>query len=185
MPSMPSTRSIGARPPYLPMASGRSILSILLILSFPAVLPILSMQRRAGKPGNGDDAENELSTTDDVERGDNMRQLAASTLTVLMLVIAAAMAEETKEAMEPVQIEGATVEVYKIVDDAQLNMYILTPEGHKASDKRPAIVFFFGGGKGGGETYAKTIRQMDEFLASLGYLEGEPTIDVPDEPEKE
>ena len=41
---------------------------------------------------------------------------------------------------------GATVEVYKVVDDAQLEMFIFAPPDHQPSDRRPAIVFFFGGG---------------------------------------
>jgi len=35
---------------------------------------------------------------------------------------------------------------------------------------------FFNYGKDGGKPYRKTVRAMDEFLASLGYLEGEPTM---------
>ena len=39
---------------------------------------------------------------------------------------------------------------YKKVDGHSLKMNIFLPEGHKATDKRPAIVFFFGGGWNGG-----------------------------------
>jgi dipeptidyl aminopeptidase/acylaminoacyl peptidase len=35
---------------------------------------------------------------------------------------------------------------------------------------------FFNYGRGGGEYYTKTVRAMDEFLTSLGYLTGKPTI---------
>ncbi len=35
---------------------------------------------------------------------------------------------------------------------------------------------FFNYGRGGGSAYRKTVRAMDEFLTSLGYLEGKPTI---------
>jgi len=37
-------------------------------------------------------------------------------------------------------------EIYKTAGDAKLTMDIDTPDDWKASDKRPAIVFFFGGG---------------------------------------
>jgi acetyl esterase/lipase len=40
--------------------------------------------------------------------------------------------------------------VYKTVGDVELKMHIFEPAGHKATDKRPAIVFFFGGGWNGG-----------------------------------
>jgi hypothetical protein len=35
---------------------------------------------------------------------------------------------------------------------------------------------FFNAGRGGNEYYHKTLRALDEFLASLGYLQGPPTI---------
>ena len=37
-------------------------------------------------------------------------------------------------------------EVYKKVGDVKLKLYVFNPENHKTADKRPAIVFFFGGG---------------------------------------
>ena len=40
--------------------------------------------------------------------------------------------------------------VYKTVRNVRLQLRVFEPEGHKASDKRPAIVFFFGGGWVGG-----------------------------------
>ena len=36
---------------------------------------------------------------------------------------------------------------------------------------------FFNVGRDGGDAYRKTVRAMDRFLASLGWLEGEPTIE--------
>jgi acetyl esterase/lipase len=47
---------------------------------------------------------------------------------------------------DPPQLDGAQVEVYKTVGDVKLNLYIYTPADHKPSDRRAAIVFFFGGG---------------------------------------
>jgi acetyl esterase len=35
---------------------------------------------------------------------------------------------------------------YKQINDVSLSLHIFYPEGHKESDKSPAIVFFFGGG---------------------------------------
>jgi acetyl esterase len=46
----------------------------------------------------------------------------------------------------PPNLPGARPETYKTVGDIKLNLYVFTPEGHQASDKRPAMVFFFGGG---------------------------------------
>ena len=46
----------------------------------------------------------------------------------------------------PPKMEGAVAEVYKTVENIPLNLYLFKPADWKASDKRPAIVFFFGGG---------------------------------------
>ena len=35
---------------------------------------------------------------------------------------------------------------------------------------------FFNFGRDGGDAYRKTVRAMDECLAAMGFLEGEPTI---------
>ena len=44
------------------------------------------------------------------------------------------------------RLEGVKSEVYKRVGKTDLKSYIIEPENHKPTDKRPAIVFFFGGG---------------------------------------
>ena len=41
-------------------------------------------------------------------------------------------------------------ETYKHASDTDLKLFIFEPEGHKTSDSRPAVVFFFGGGWNGG-----------------------------------
>ncbi|MEM9942148.1 MAG: alpha/beta hydrolase [Planctomycetota bacterium] len=51
--------------------------------------------------------------------------------------------------------EGAKVEIYKTSEDSKgeevkLNLFIFEPEDHQPTDRRSAIVFFFGGGWNGG-----------------------------------
>ena len=46
--------------------------------------------------------------------------------------------------------EPTRSEVYKHASDTDLKVFIFEPEGHKAGDSRPAVVFFFGGGWNGG-----------------------------------
>ena len=46
----------------------------------------------------------------------------------------------------PVELPGASIEVYKHASDRDLNLYIFNPRGHHAGDRRATIVFFFGGG---------------------------------------
>ena len=50
----------------------------------------------------------------------------------------------------PPEMPGASVEVYREVNGVKLNAYVFTPPGHRASDRRPAVLFFFGGGWKGG-----------------------------------
>ncbi len=60
------------------------------------------------------------------------------------------------------------VETYKSVGDVKLNLFIEQPDKWKAEDKRPAIVFFFGGGWKSG-----SVKQFEEhcrYLASRGMV---------------
>jgi acetyl esterase len=68
----------------------------------------------------------------------------------------------------PPKLEGATVETYKTVGDTKLNVWIYYPPGHKASDKRAAIVFFFGGGWTNGSP--QQFEQHCKHLASRGMV---------------
>jgi len=51
---------------------------------------------------------------------------------------------------QPTAIEGATTYVYKSVDGDELRLHVFSPSNHRPAIKRPAIVFFFGGGWVGG-----------------------------------
>ena len=65
------------------------------------------------------------------------------------------------------KFEGSRFEVYKIASNTDLRLHIFEPEGHDPKkDKRPAIVFFFGGGWNGG-TPAQ-FEQHSRYLASRG-----------------
>jgi acetyl esterase/lipase len=50
----------------------------------------------------------------------------------------------------PPEMPGASVEVYREVNGNKLTAYVFTPPQHQASDRRPAVLFFFGGGWKGG-----------------------------------
>jgi acetyl esterase/lipase len=69
---------------------------------------------------------------------------AALPIAVLLLLAAATSAPAQRS--YPPAMEGTTSEVYRTVGDVELNIYLCNPEGHSADDRRPAIVFFFGGG---------------------------------------
>ena len=64
----------------------------------------------------------------------------------------------------PPKMEGARAEVYKKAGDATLNLYIFEPSSE--ADKRPAIVFFFGGAWRNGTP--QEFEQQCRYLASRG-----------------
>ncbi len=70
------------------------------------------------------------------------------------LLVAAAVAQDAKPKARrggyPPDMPGARTEVYKTVDGVKLNLYIYEPGDLAPADRRPAIVFFFGGGWTGG-----------------------------------
>lgn len=66
-------------------------------------------------------------------------------------------------------LPGARVEVYKRASGDELRLHFYEPQGHDAAkDRRPAIVFFFGGGWNGG-TPAQ-FEQHARYLASRGMV---------------
>jgi acetyl esterase len=96
-----------------------------------------------------------------------MRHRVATALIGTLLALAATQATAQGRPYPP-DIDAARVETYKTVGDVALKLWIFTPEGHLAADRRAAIVFFFGGGWRGGNPvqfvpYAK-------YLASRGML---------------
>lgn len=58
--------------------------------------------------------------------------------------------------------------VYKKLDDHSLKLYVTKPENWKASDSRPAIVFFHGGGWTGGSPGQFT--EHSKYLATRGMV---------------
>jgi len=60
------------------------------------------------------------------------------------------------------------VKPYKTVGGVELKLHIFQPDGHQATDKRPAIVFFFGGGWTGGTP--KQFYEQARFLADRGMV---------------
>ena len=71
----------------------------------------------------------------------------------------------------PPEMPGASVEVYREVNGVSLNAYIFTPPGHRASDHRPAVLFFFGGGWKGGSP--------GQFLPQSLYLAQRGMVAIP------
>ena len=68
----------------------------------------------------------------------------------------------------PPQLPDAQTQVYKTIDDVELNIYIFNPKDHSSDDSRPAIVFFFGGGWRQGSP--KQFEEHCKYLASRGMV---------------
>jgi acetyl esterase/lipase len=88
-------------------------------------------------------------------------------LLALVLLLFSAPAAAQKPAYPP-DMPEARAEVYLSTGDTELKAWIFEPEGHRASDSRPAIVFFFGGGWNGG-TPAQ-FRPQAVYLAERGMV---------------
>jgi acetyl esterase/lipase len=96
-------------------------------------------------------------------------------VTMLSVLLALATSSATGQPQQkrtnreyPPKLDDAQVEVYKTIGDVKLNIYIFTPEGHKSTDSRPAIVFFFGGGWRGGSP--AQFQEQCRYLASRGMV---------------
>lgn len=57
---------------------------------------------------------------------------------------------------------------YKTVEGKNLSLHVFKPQNHKAGDKTPAIVFFFGGGWNGGSP--SQFYNQSRYLASRGIV---------------
>lgn len=61
-----------------------------------------------------------------------------------------------------------TTHIYKTVGQTKLTLHIFNPEGHKQSDRRPTIIFFFGGGWKAGSP--SQFYPHCQYLASRGMV---------------
>ena len=101
-----------------------------------------------------------------------MTRILISTLLVIGLLtsstLAAPLASLRGDRGYPPKLPDAKVETYKTVGDTKLNLYIFNPAGHAATDKRPTIVFFFGGGWQAGSP--SQFEHQCKYLASRGMV---------------
>ncbi|MHC4225155.1 MAG: alpha/beta hydrolase [Planctomycetota bacterium] len=91
----------------------------------------------------------------------------------LVLILVACLSASTGPAQElsrayPPDLPDAVSKIYKTVGDVELKVWIFFPDGHRPSDRRAAIVFFFGGGwrQGTPNQFAPQSR----YLASRGMV---------------
>jgi acetyl esterase/lipase/lysophospholipase L1-like esterase len=68
----------------------------------------------------------------------------------------------------PPDLPGATVHTFKTVGQTELKAWVFRPDGLKPNERRPAVVFFFGGGWNGGTP--GQFYQQCRYLASRGIV---------------
>lgn len=90
------------------------------------------------------------------------------TIAILQGVPIAAQDAQREGRAYPPDMPGAKAETYKTVGDTKLNLYVFDPAGGKPGDKRPAVVFFFGGGWTGGSP--RQFLPQCKYLASRGMV---------------
>ena len=88
------------------------------------------------------------------------RRATAFSVTAFSMMAFSAMAAE--------QIIPDQIVTYKKVGGVELKLHVFKPGGHQASDKRSAVVFFFGGGWSGGTP--KQFYEQSRFLANHGMV---------------
>jgi acetyl esterase/lipase len=93
----------------------------------------------------------------------------ATLAAVLIASTALAQDEPNRPARDyPPDMPGANVETYKAAGDVKLNLYLFQPDDLKPTDRRPAIIFFFGGGWQSGSP--RQFLPQCKYLASRGMV---------------
>ncbi len=101
-----------------------------------------------------------------------MKNLSSCLLISLLSANTFAQAEKVRNVRPPLKLTEVAVKheerIYKTTPQGKLNLHFSLPVDWKPSDKRPVIVFFFGGGWKNG-SYTQFVAQSDYF-ASRGMV---------------
>jgi len=73
-------------------------------------------------------------------------------------------------APQPTAIDGAVTHVYKSVGGVELRLHVFSPADHRATNRKAAIVFFFGGGWTSGT--------VEQFVPQSRYLAGRGMVAI-------
>lgn len=86
----------------------------------------------------------------------------------LAVLLAGTISAQKKVDAAPETLAGSRAEIYKTIAGVKLPLHIFEPNDLKAGDKRPAIVFFFGGGWNSGSP--TQFEKQCAYLASRGMV---------------
>jgi len=89
-------------------------------------------------------------------------------ITALSATLNSSVAKERHIKPAPQSLPGSRPEIYKKTGDVELPIHIFEPKNHQPKDKRPAIVFFFGGGWRSGSP--QQFQNHCRYLASRGMV---------------
>lgn len=90
-------------------------------------------------------------------------KLLYSLISFLIAILSNPLKAETVKGFTPTESL-----IYKQINNTTLKLHTFNPEGHKASDKRPAIIFFFAGAWKGGDP--SQFYPHCKYLASRGMV---------------
>ncbi|MBA3313367.1 MAG: alpha/beta hydrolase [Planctomycetaceae bacterium] len=90
------------------------------------------------------------------------------TWALLVVLLATPAFAQRADRSYPPSFPDAKTAVYKTASDTELRLYVFNPEGWKDSDRRPAVVFFFGGGWQNGSP--TQFAEQSRYLAKRGMV---------------
>jgi hypothetical protein len=103
-----------------------------------------------------------------------LMNLLRAVLATCLLPAVCASAQKTGRVEE---IPGSQAAVYRQVGEAVLRLHVFLPPGHRASDRRPAMLIFFGGSWERGDP--TQFARHATWFASRGMVVGEPATPPP------
>jgi len=87
---------------------------------------------------------------------------------ILSTTLSSSIAKEQRVKPAPKSLPGSRPEIYRKIGDVELPIHIFESRDHQPKDKRPAIVFFFGGGWRSGSP--QQFQNHCQYLASRGMV---------------
>ena len=91
-----------------------------------------------------------------------------SRMLVVIVLVAVVLPAQAQRPGYPPELPDARAEVYQSTENGDLKAWVYEPDGQRGDDKRPAIVFFFGGGWNGGSP--GQFRAQARYLAERGMV---------------
>ena len=89
-------------------------------------------------------------------------------LLLFLIIPMISFGQNTYDMNWPPEIDSDTIFTYKTIDETKLNLWIFNPSKRFKSNKKPAIIFFFGGGLRRGSP--KQFEEHSKYLSARGMV---------------